>query len=66
MWKRYSAEKSRLRGLRKARSLLTENENLNIVRAGMSAVRLDGQGPYTIDIDKVMERAAQERLLAIG
>ncbi len=30
------------------------------------AVRLDGQGPYTIDIDKVMQRAAQERLLAIG
>ena len=29
-------------------------------------VRLDGQGPYTIDIDKVMERAAQEGLLAIG
>jgi predicted polyphosphate/ATP-dependent NAD kinase len=30
------------------------------------AVRLDGQGPYTIDIDKVMQRAAEERLLAIG
>ena len=29
-------------------------------------VRLDGQGPYTIDIDKVMERAAHERLLAIN
>jgi hypothetical protein len=29
-------------------------------------VRLDGQGPYTIDIDKVMERAALEGLLAIG
>jgi len=29
-------------------------------------VRLDGQGPYTIDIDKVMHRAAQEGLLAIG
>jgi hypothetical protein len=29
-------------------------------------VRLDGQGPYTIDINKVMERAAHEGLLAIG
>lgn len=31
-----------------------------------ATVRLDGQGPYTIDIDKVMERAAQEGLLVIG
>ncbi len=29
-------------------------------------IRLDGLGPHTIDIDKVMERAAQERLLAIN
>jgi predicted polyphosphate/ATP-dependent NAD kinase len=31
-----------------------------------AAVKLDLQGPYTIDIDKVMQRAAEERLLAIG
>lgn len=31
-----------------------------------ASVRLDDQGPYTIDIDKVMERAAQDRLLAIN
>lgn len=30
-----------------------------------ATVTLDVQGPYTIDIDKVMRRAAQERLLAI-
>jgi predicted polyphosphate/ATP-dependent NAD kinase len=29
-------------------------------------VQLDGQGPYTIDIEKVMDRAAQEKLLVIG
>jgi predicted polyphosphate/ATP-dependent NAD kinase len=29
-------------------------------------VRLDGQGPYTIDIEKVMDRAAQEKLLVIN
>jgi predicted polyphosphate/ATP-dependent NAD kinase len=31
-----------------------------------AAVKLDLEGPYTIDIDKVMQRAAEERLLAIG
>jgi predicted polyphosphate/ATP-dependent NAD kinase len=31
-----------------------------------ATVRLDGQGPYTIDVAKVMQRAAEERLLAIG
>jgi predicted polyphosphate/ATP-dependent NAD kinase len=31
-----------------------------------STVLLDGRGPYTIDVDKVMQRAAEERLLAIG
>lgn len=30
-----------------------------------ATVMLDLQGPYTIDIDKVMQRAAHERLLAI-
>ena len=31
-----------------------------------ATVRLDDQGPYTIDLDKVMRQAAEERLLAIG
>jgi predicted polyphosphate/ATP-dependent NAD kinase len=31
-----------------------------------ATVRLDGQGPYTIDVDKVMQRAAEQRLLAIS
>ena len=31
-----------------------------------ATVRLDGQGPYTIDVAKVMQQAAEERLLAIG
>ena len=35
MFKRYTREKSRIRGLRKVRSLLTENGNLNIVPAGI-------------------------------
>jgi hypothetical protein len=29
------------------------------------AVRLDDRGPYTIDVDRVMTRAARERLLAV-
>lgn len=31
-----------------------------------ATVALDLEGPYTIDIDKVMQRAAEERLLAMG
>jgi hypothetical protein len=31
-----------------------------------ATVQLDGQGPYTIDIEKVMDRAAQEKLLVIA
>jgi predicted polyphosphate/ATP-dependent NAD kinase len=31
-----------------------------------ATVRVDGQGPYTIDVDKVMQRAAEARLFAIG
>jgi predicted polyphosphate/ATP-dependent NAD kinase len=45
---------------------LDGERELEYVSGRHVTVRLDGQGPYTIDIDKVMERAAQERLLAIG
>jgi predicted polyphosphate/ATP-dependent NAD kinase len=45
---------------------LDGERELEYVSCRHVAVRLDAQGPYTIDIDKVMERAAHERLLAIG
>ena len=65
MCKRYSLEKTITLRLAQGTIALDGERELEYGSGRYVTVRLDGQGPYTIDIERVMDRAAHEKLLVI-